>query len=47
VAHRSGSDISFIDLEKGISGAVKIIDAYEETLQNLHNKAVKDGGIQQ
>lgn len=42
VAHKSGSDISFIDLENGINGAVKIINAYEAALQNLHKKIIKE-----
>ena len=38
VAHKNGSEISFIDLEKGISSAVRIIAAYEAALQNLQKK---------
>lgn len=37
VAHKSGSDISFDELEKAIISAVNIIAAYEDSLQNLHN----------
>ena len=42
VAHKIGTSISFGDLEKGINGAVKIIDAYEISLQNLNKKTSQD-----
>ena len=38
VAHKSGTSISFGDIEKGINGAKKIIDAYESSLQKIHKK---------